>query len=153
MRAGATTEARQAGAKIDDVKKVMDDSAASKATAEVYDRDKLEAHRGIAKARASRRRRSAARSLAVSAARVPTAKHRALSAAARQRKADDRVADLVPIVKELQAAGVTSLRAIAAALNEKRIPTSRGNGEWTATQVIPVLERLDPFVDSGTSGK
>ena len=121
MRAGATTEARQAGAKIDD----LDHSAASKATAEVYDRDKLEAHRGIAKARASRRRRSAARSLAVSAARVPTAKHRALSAAARQRKADDRVADLAPIVKELQVAGKTSLRAIAEGLNAQGIPTAR----------------------------
>ena len=26
-----------------------------------------------------------------------------------------------------------------------RIPTARGEGEWTATQVMRVLERLDPF--------
>jgi DNA invertase Pin-like site-specific DNA recombinase len=77
--------------------------------------------------------------------KVPTAKHRALSAVARQRKADDRVADLAPIVKELQAAGKTSLRAIAEGLNAQRIPTARGEGEWTATQVMRVLERLDPF--------
>ena len=52
----------------------------------------------------------------------------------RQRKADDRVADLAPIVKELQAAGKTSLRAIAEGLNAQDIPTARGEGEWTATR-------------------
>jgi hypothetical protein len=31
-------------------------------------------------------------------------------------------------------------------LNAKNIPTSRGDGEWTATQVMRVLERTDPFV-------
>jgi hypothetical protein len=36
----------------------------------------------------------------------------------------------------------TSLRAIAAALNEKHIPTARGNGEWSAVQVQRVLERI-----------
>jgi hypothetical protein len=36
-------------------------------------------------------------------------------------------------------------------LNDKRIPTPRGNGEWTATQVSRVLERLDPFVAAGAS--
>jgi hypothetical protein len=30
-------------------------------------------------------------------------------------------------------------------LNERGIPTARGEGEWTATQVMRVLERLDPF--------
>ena len=41
--------------------------------------------------------------------------------------------------------GATPLRAIAAGLNEKGIPTSRGEGEWTATQVMRVLERTDLF--------
>ena len=54
--------------------------------------------------------------------------------------------DLSETIAELQAAGATSLRAIAAALNERGIPTARGDGEWTATQVMRVLERLDPFV-------
>jgi hypothetical protein len=31
------------------------------------------------------------------------------------------------------------------------VPNARGNGEWTATQVMRVLKRLDPFVDSGAS--
>src|SRR5215510_11349768 len=77
--------------------------------------------------------------------KVPTAKHRAMSAEARQHKAGERVADLAPIVKELQEAGATSLRAIAEGLNAQGIPTARGGGEWTATQVMRVLERLDPF--------
>jgi hypothetical protein len=48
-------EAREAGAEIDDLKKVMGHAAGSKMTADVYDRDKLEAHRRVAKARKTRR--------------------------------------------------------------------------------------------------
>jgi DNA invertase Pin-like site-specific DNA recombinase len=47
-----------------------------------------------------------------------------------------------PTIEELQAAGVTSLRAIAEALNERGIPTARGVGEWKAGQVRRVLARL-----------
>jgi hypothetical protein len=39
-------------------------------------------------------------------------------------------------------AGATSLRAIAAGLNEQGIPTARGTGKWSAVQVARVLERL-----------
>ena len=39
-----------------------------------------------------------------------------------------RAADLAPTITELQAAGATSLRAIAAGLNERGIPTARGTG-------------------------
>jgi hypothetical protein len=60
-----------------------------------------------------------------------------MSAAARQREADDRAADLAPVIAELQAAGATSLRAIAAGLNAKKIPTARGIGEWSAVQGRP----------------
>jgi DNA invertase Pin-like site-specific DNA recombinase len=74
--------------------------------------------------------------------KVPTAKHRALSAKALRERTAAKAADLGPIIRELQAAGSTSLRAIAAGLNERGIPTSRGEGEWTATQVMRVLERL-----------
>jgi Recombinase len=51
-----------------------------------------------------------------------------------------RTADLAPTIAELQAAGATSLRAIAAGLNERRIPTARG-GDWSPTQVMRVLAR------------
>ena len=60
----------------------------------------------------------------------------AFRCAGRRHRADDQ---------ELQAAGKTSPRAIAEGLNAQGIPTARGEGEWTATQVMRVLERLDPF--------
>ena len=37
--------------------------------------------------------------------------------------------------------GATSLSAIAAGLNERKIPTARGTGEWSAVQVMRVLAR------------
>jgi len=70
-----------------------------------------------------------------------TAKDIKASVATRQAQAAQRASDLVPIVKELQASGATSLRAIAAGLNERSIPTARG-GEWSATQVMRLLAAL-----------
>ena len=51
----------------------------------------------------------------------------------------NRAADLAPTIKELQAAGRESLRAIAAGLEERGIPASRG-GKWSAVQVSRLLE-------------
>ncbi len=59
-----------------------------------------------------------------------------------QERAAGRAADLAPLIAALQAAGATSLRAIAAGLNEQGIPTARGQGTWSAVQVARVLERL-----------
>jgi DNA invertase Pin-like site-specific DNA recombinase len=52
----------------------------------------------------------------------------------RTENADKRAAELMPLIRSIQAAGATSLRQIAAALNEQNITTSRG-GEWSAVQV------------------
>src|SRR5262249_38712186 len=71
-----------------------------------------------------------------------SAKGRAAAHRAVQEGAEGRAADLAPTITALQAAGATSLRAIAAKLNERGIPTPRGNGEWSAVQVARVLERL-----------
>lgn len=57
LRAGGTTEARKAGAKTDDLKKLVGHTAGSKTTADVYDRDRIEAHRRVAKARKTWRER------------------------------------------------------------------------------------------------
>ena len=46
-----------------------------------------------------------------------------------------------PVIAELQTAGATSLRAIATGFNERGIPTARGTGTWSATQVLRVLAR------------
>jgi len=35
-------------------------------------------------------------------------------------------------------------------LNAQNIPTSRGDGEWTKTQVMRVLERLDLSLSRST---
>jgi hypothetical protein len=58
-------------------------------------------------------------------------------------RADAKAANLAPIIKELRAAGKTSLSAIAAGLNDAGVPTARG-GKWSSPQV-GMLERLDPF--------
>jgi DNA invertase Pin-like site-specific DNA recombinase len=73
---------------------------------------------------------------------VPNARARRLSAEALRERAEARASDLKPIIEELQAAGATSLRAIAAKLNERGIPTARGDGEWSAVQVSRVLDRV-----------
>jgi hypothetical protein len=52
------------------------------------------------------------------------------------------VADIAPTIKELQANGATSLRAIAAGLNERGFETARG-GTWSAVQVQSVLDQLE----------
>ena len=46
-----------------------------------------------------------------------------------------------PVITELQAAGAMSLRDIATGPNERGIPTARGAGTWSATQVRRVLAR------------
>ncbi len=58
LRAGGTTEARAAAASIDDLKKVMGHSSASRVTATVYDRAHLEAHRRVAAARRAHRQKT-----------------------------------------------------------------------------------------------
>jgi hypothetical protein len=60
----------------------------------------------------------------------------------RRVRAAKRVADLAPIITELRAAGVTSLRSIAAALNERGIPTASGYGKWQGDTVRQLLARM-----------
>ena len=84
---------------------------------------------------------------------IPNARSHKASAEALRARTAARAADLALIINELQAAGKTSLRAIAEGLNAQGIPTSRGDGEWTATQVMRVLERLDPFVAESSASE
>jgi DNA invertase Pin-like site-specific DNA recombinase len=79
-----------------------------------------------------------------------TAKARAAGRAALQAKARARAADLSPTVKELQAGGAESLRAIAAGLDERGIPAARG-GKWSAVQVSRLLEAASPFDASASA--
>jgi hypothetical protein len=61
---------------------------------------------------------------------------------ARTARAKQKAADLAPVIAELRAAGVTSLRSIAAALSERGIPTVAGSGRWHHAQVRRVPARL-----------
>ena len=65
---------------------------------------------------------------------------RAVGRAAKTERARARAADLKPILADLRASGAVSLRAMAAGLNSRGIPTARG-GTWSAVQVKRVLER------------
>jgi DNA invertase Pin-like site-specific DNA recombinase len=64
------------------------------------------------------------------------------SRAAIQARANGRAADIAGTIAALQASGATSLRAIAAGLNDQGIPTASGRGTWSAVQVARVLDRL-----------
>lgn len=66
---------------------------------------------------------------------------RAKGRATRTAKADAKAADLGNTIRELQTRGITSLKGLAVALNEREIPTPRGKGTWQAVQVQRVLAR------------
>src|SRR5690242_12201418 len=70
-----------------------------------------------------------------------TANVRAAGRAAVQARVDARAVDLADTVAKLQAAGATSLRAIAAGLDEHQIPAPRG-GNWSPVQVSRLLPQL-----------
>lgn len=72
---------------------------------------------------------------------VPTDADRARAVEAKKAKAAGRDRDLMPIIEELREAGVTSLRGLAEALNERSIPAPRG-GQWHANGVRRVLARV-----------
>jgi DNA invertase Pin-like site-specific DNA recombinase len=71
-----------------------------------------------------------------------TAKARQAGVEAVRARANERAADLAPIIAELQAAGARSLRALAAALNERGVSTPRGVGQWQANTVKQLLSRM-----------
>ncbi len=56
--------------------------------------------------------------------------------------ADGFAQDLRPVIDDVQRQGVTTLRAIATALNERGMLTRRG-GTWQVSNVRNLLRRLD----------
>jgi DNA invertase Pin-like site-specific DNA recombinase len=65
-----------------------------------------------------------------------------LSRERRKALADQRAANVVPIIRDVQRAGLKSLRAIASALNARGVPTARG-GAWHASSVRDALKRAE----------
>jgi DNA invertase Pin-like site-specific DNA recombinase len=64
------------------------------------------------------------------------------SVVARREKAQARARDLGVVVADLRRHGHTSLRELAAGLNEREISAPRG-GQWQAQQVARVLRQMD----------
>jgi DNA invertase Pin-like site-specific DNA recombinase len=60
--------------------------------------------------------------------------------AALRANADRFAANTLPIIKQVQASGVTTLQGIAAALAARGVPTARG-GNWTPVQVSNLMRR------------
>ena len=73
----------------------------------------------------------------------PAQWRKGIAAAARARRlyADDAAQILMPSIRDAQAGGATSLRAIADALNAKGVLTVRGM-DWTPMAVKRVLMRV-----------
>jgi hypothetical protein len=60
----------------------------------------------------------------------------------RKALADQRAANVVPIIRDVQRAGLKSLRAIADALNARGVPTAHG-GAWHASSVRDALKGVE----------
>jgi DNA invertase Pin-like site-specific DNA recombinase len=67
-------------------------------------------------------------------------KGRELGTAKRSRMAGEWANDVLPVIEDIRTSGAESLREIADGLNERGIETRRG-GQWTATQVMRVLNK------------
>lgn len=65
------------------------------------------------------------------------------ASAAYAAQARARAADVLPIIRQAQAAGAASLRQIAAALTARGIPSASGVGAWHAGSVRRVLAYAD----------
>jgi DNA invertase Pin-like site-specific DNA recombinase len=64
----------------------------------------------------------------------------ALGAAANKANADRFAANVIPIVREIQASGVTTLRGVARALNARGVQSARGV-PWSPVAVSNILKR------------
>ncbi|WP_164750440.1 MULTISPECIES: recombinase family protein [unclassified Mesorhizobium] len=58
----------------------------------------------------------------------------------RMAQADAFAANILPIIRDIRASGIKSLRQIAVALNARGIASARG-GTWTAVQVTDIINR------------
>jgi DNA invertase Pin-like site-specific DNA recombinase len=64
----------------------------------------------------------------------------AKGADANRAAADAFAANVLPVIRQIEASGIKGVRAIAVALNARGIRTARG-GEWHATTVHNLLKR------------
>ena len=79
-----------------------------------------------------------ARGVALGNPKLHVARRGAVSAV--KAEADRYAANILPIIREAQKAGATTLRQIAEALNARGVATARG-GQWHPKSVANILER------------
>lgn len=79
-----------------------------------------------------------ARGVALGGPNLPEA--REIAQAKIKANADQHAANVLPVIREAQRAGATSLQAIADVLNARGITTARG-GRWYASTIKNVLDR------------
>ena len=72
--------------------------------------------------------------------RTNLAEAQAKGAAANATAADAFAANVVPVIRSIEAAGITTLSGLAAALNARGVRTARG-GAWHAKSVSRLVER------------
>jgi DNA invertase Pin-like site-specific DNA recombinase len=65
----------------------------------------------------------------------------AVARAARSRQVATRTADVLPVVRQIQAEGATSLREIARGLQAQGVQTPNGKEQWSAAQVRRLIDR------------
>jgi DNA invertase Pin-like site-specific DNA recombinase len=88
----------------------------------------------------TRRALAAAKARGVVLGGSQLAKARAMAQENIAATADQHAANVLPVIREAQRAGVTTLRAIADVLNARGVRTARG-GQWYASSVKNVLAR------------
>lgn len=122
--------------------------------ADMPEANKLTVHIMAAMAEHEREQISARTKAALAAAKargtklgwaIPGRAHEQLHAArkgvsVRLQQADTFAANVLPIIRDIEAAGVATLKGIAEALNARGIKTARG-GRWHATTVKNVMQR------------
>jgi DNA invertase Pin-like site-specific DNA recombinase len=79
-----------------------------------------------------------ARGVSLGSPKLPMARKSAVASI--KAEANRHAANVLPIIREAQKAGATTLRQIAEALNARGVATARG-GQWHAMSVSNILER------------
>ena len=97
--------------------------------------------RGLAAAKARGQQLGAYRD-GVFVGRIGNAEDAANARAAARAKAARTAESLRPVVSDIDPDGALSLAALARRLNEERVPTPSGKGQWAATTVKRLRERL-----------
>ncbi len=92
-----------------------------------------------------------ARGQKLGAPRRKLAKARVLGAEGNRRNAERFASNVWPIIEQVKASGITSLRGIAVALTARGVATARG-GTWNAAQVAHIIERAERWTDNPFEG-